>query len=166
MNVTKSKTSLLVVCGLALAGLPCAFAAHHGGAEDEMFKMMDTDGDGKVSRAEQAASAQKMFTDADANHDGMVTLAEMEAAQAKMETAHAKSDMPMKKDHAMKDEMSAAEMFKMCDQDGDGKISQAEHTKHADAMFAQMDTDKDGFLTASECAAGHKKMMQDKKSAH
>lgn len=162
MTANKTKTSLILACGLALVALPCVFAEHTGEhMSDTMFKAMDTNGDGKVSRGEHAASALKMFTDADTNHDGVVTLAEMKAAHAKM-----KADMPMKSDKPMKEEMSAEEMMKMCDQNGDGQLNAAEHAAHADAMFTKMDTDGDGFLSASECAAGHGKMMKDKKSAN
>jgi Ca2+-binding EF-hand superfamily protein len=169
MNAPKSKTSIILACGLALVSLPCAFAEHMGEhSADAMFKAMDTNGDGRVSRAEYAAHAQKKFDDMDANHDGQVTLAEMEAAHAKMKADHAKmkADMPMQGDKPMKEEMSAAEMIKMCDQNGDGQISAAEHAAHADAMFTKMDTDGDGFLSASECAAGHDEMKKDKKSAN
>jgi len=79
-----------------------------------------------------------------------------------MEAAHAK----MQADKSMKDETSAAGMIKMCDQNGDGKVSEAEHAAHADAMFTKMDTDGDGFLSASECSAGHEAMMKDQKSAY
>lgn len=156
MTASKTRTSFILACGLALVALPCAFAEHTGEhSPDAMFKAMDTSGDGRVSRAEHAASAQKMFADADINHDGIVTLAEMEAVCTKM---HA--------DKPMKDEMSAAGMIKQCDQNGDGQVSEAEHTAHADAMFSKMDTDGDGFLSATECSAGHAGMKQDKKSTN
>ena len=170
MNLTKKQnTSLLFACGLSLLALPCAFADHMGEHSDAMFKAMDTNSDGKVSRAEHAASALKMFTDADTNHDGMVTLTEMKAAHAKM-----KADMPMKADKSsmndkstmgdkpMKDEMSAEAMIKMCDTDGDGQVSQAEHTANADAMFTKMDTDGDGYLSEAEMTAGHEMMKKHK----
>jgi hypothetical protein len=44
--------------------------------------MMDTNGDGKISRAEHAAGAKQMFAQCDANRDGIVTAAEMDAATA------------------------------------------------------------------------------------
>ncbi len=169
MSSAKTKTSLILACGLALVALPCAFAEHHEGGQssDAMFKAMDTNNDGKVSRAEHAASALKMFTEADANHDGRVTLAEMEAAHVKMQADHAKmkADMPMKGDKPMMMGMPAAEMIKMCDKNGDGQVSKAEHVAHADAMFTKMDKDGDGFMSASECTAGHEAMMKDMKSA-
>ncbi len=147
----KTKTSLILACGLALVGLPCAFAEHTGEhSADAMFKAMDTNGDGQVSRAEYAAHAQKMFDKMDANHDGMVTVAEMNAAHEK------KADKPAK------DETTASDKFKAMDTNGDGQISSVEHAAWADAMFTKLDTNGDGFLNASECAAGHESMKKDK----
>jgi Ca2+-binding EF-hand superfamily protein len=48
----------------------------HGGH----FSRVDTDNDGKVSKAEALAAAEAMFTRADANADGFVTPEEMRAA--------------------------------------------------------------------------------------
>jgi hypothetical protein len=48
----------------------------HGGH----FKRVDTDNDGKVSKAEALAAAEAMFARADANADGFVTREEMRAA--------------------------------------------------------------------------------------
>jgi Ca2+-binding EF-hand superfamily protein len=57
--------------------LRAARAKHgHGGH----FKRVDTDGDGKVSRAEALAAAEAAFARADANGDGFVTPEEMKAA--------------------------------------------------------------------------------------
>jgi Ca2+-binding EF-hand superfamily protein len=169
MTFIKTKTSLILACALSLVALPAAFADQHAGknSSDAMFKAMDSNRDGKVSRAEHAASAQKMFSEADANRDGRTNLVEMEAAHAKLQAEHAKlkTDMPAKGDKPMRMEMSAAEMLKQCDQNGDGQVSTAEHAAHADAMFTKMDTDSDGFLCAAECVAGHEAMKKDTKSA-
>ena len=151
MNVSKAKTSLILACGLALVGLPCAFADNSGEhSANVMFKAMDTNGDSKVSRAEHAAYALKMFTDADANHDGLLSVAEMNAAHAKMTGKPAK------------DEMSVPDKFKAMDTNGDGQISQAEHAASADAMFIKMDADGDGVVSLSECSAGYDAMHKDK----
>ncbi len=169
MTVIKTKTSLILACGLALVALPAAFAEQHMGksSSDAMFKAMDANNDGKVSRVEHAASAQKMFTEADANRDGRTTLAEMESAHGRMQADQAKlrTGKPVQSGKPMKLEMSTAEMLKQCDQNGDGQVSAAEHAAHADAMFTKMDTDRDGFLSASECADGHAAMGKDTKSA-
>ena len=50
--------------------LRAAFGKHRHG---DRFKRMDTDNDGKISRAEALAAAEAMFARADANKDGFVT---------------------------------------------------------------------------------------------
>jgi Ca2+-binding EF-hand superfamily protein len=153
--MTPIKTSLILTCCLALAAVPCAFAgpnAEH--SADAMFKSMDTDGDGRISRAEHAASAKKMFDKMDANHDGIVTAAEMDAFHA------------MKTDKPGKDGMSSADKIKAMDTNGDGQLSQAEHEAGSDAMFTKMDTNNDGFLSPAEFTAGHAGMMKHKMSAN
>ena len=57
---------------------------HRGG----MFKKLDTDGDGRISRAEAQAAPRLAanFDAIDANHDGFITPDEMKAAHAKRES--------------------------------------------------------------------------------
>src|SRR5690242_11612064 len=76
-----------LISGLTAAGAlvlaPAAHAHGKGWAEHE-FKMMDTNGDGKISADEHAAGAKKMFDMMDADHDGKVTATEMTAAHEKV----------------------------------------------------------------------------------
>src|SRR4249919_757237 len=53
-------------------------------------------------------------------------------------------------------------MFKQMDANGVGKISTAEHATGAIKMFAGMDTNKDGFVTAAEMDAYSAAMWKDK----
>ena len=76
MNQIKTKSTLLLTCGLALFALPCAFAEHKGEHSAAMFKAMDTNGDGQVSQAEHAASADAMFTKLDVDGDGFLSASE------------------------------------------------------------------------------------------
>jgi Ca2+-binding EF-hand superfamily protein len=58
-------------------------ATKHRGA---MFKKLDTDGDGRISRAEAQAGAPRLaehFDEIDTNKDGFISMDEMKAAQAK-----------------------------------------------------------------------------------
>lgn len=81
------------------AGMPSAEApagGHEGGRPDmpkhkmehkmggKMFEESDTDGDGKISKAEWVASAEKRFGEIDADGDGAVTKEEMKAHHEKM----------------------------------------------------------------------------------
>ena len=141
------RTSILAACTFALCVLPAAFA---GPDTDKYFKQMDSNGDGKISRAEHAAGAKQMFAQCDANRDGTVTAAEMDAAMA------AKGEVPAK------DDKNSAEKIKEIDGNGDGKLTAAEHEAGSTKMFAKMDTDGDGFLSKQECEAGHKLLKKDK----
>jgi Ca2+-binding EF-hand superfamily protein len=140
---------LVSVCSMALAG--GAFAGGAGGGAEHDFKMMDGDGDGKVTASEHEAGAKKMFEKMDLDKDGKVTAAEMEAAHEKVTGAK-----PMKTD------LSAAEKIKVIDTNGDGSISADEHIAGAKMMFEKMDTNKDGTLSKTECAEGHAKMLHGK----
>ena len=137
---------MVAACGFALCLLPAAFAENHA---DKHFKMMDANGDGKISRAEHAAGAKQMFAQCDANRDGVVTAAEMDAAMA------AKGEKPDKHDK------SSAEKIKVIDQNGDGKLTIAEHDAGTESMFAKMDKNGDGFLSKEECNEGQKMLKKE-----
>jgi Ca2+-binding EF-hand superfamily protein len=147
MKLNKLK-SFGFAAALGMALPLTAFAGGDKADKDAHFKMMDTDGDGKVSSSEHDASVRKKHEMMDANKDGKVTAEEMTAAKDKM----GKKAKP--------GEMTAAEKIKMLDKDGDGALSADEHTSGAKELFATMDGDKDGFLTKTELAAGHDKSMK------
>lgn len=147
-----------VICGIALAG----------GGKDDPMKMMDTDGDGKVTATEHATGARMMFSKMDADGDGRVTAAEMEAAQPMMK-GH-KDEMATNQDGHDKENaadknygqagmMSAAEKIAKIDTNGDGALTAEEHAAGSKKMFTKMDIDKDGALTAQEMREGHRATM-------
>lgn len=142
--------STLVAGGLVLAALPAL-----ANDADDKFKMMDTNGDGSISRAEHAAGAQTMFGKMDANADGIVTAAEMDASHGEKKSSKLK--FWQKKD---KDEMSAPEKISVIDTNGDGQITRAEHEAGSEKMFTRMDTNDDGSLNKDECEAGHNEMKK------
>jgi Ca2+-binding EF-hand superfamily protein len=146
-RIVTGRNALALAAGLALLAAPAAFA---GKDADRHFKMMDADGDGRISRAEHAAGARKMFDQSDANRDGVVTAAEMDAA------ALARGEK------TSRDDKSSAEKIKVIDQDGDGRLSLAEHEAGTERMFAAMDKDADGFLSREENEAGLKMMKTDR----
>jgi Ca2+-binding EF-hand superfamily protein len=146
-GLTLMVSGMVALGGLMLPGLALANEAKAGG--HDMFQMMDTNGDGKISPAEHAAGAMMMFQKMDANGDGKVTAAEMDAFHAKMMAGQKAKPM----------EMSAADKIKVMDTNGDGVLSSEEHAAGAKMMFDKMDTDKDGYLTKAELEAGHAKMM-------
>jgi Ca2+-binding EF-hand superfamily protein len=149
------------------------------GKSDDLFSKIDSDGDGKISRAESDAFKQKMsdqmkgtmlqiqengvsasdgtqsgeddmFTKLDTNGDGSLDKAEFEAGRK----AHGHGKPP-----------SPEEMLSKLDTDGDGAISKAEfeaapkppgHGGPPDLaeMLTKLDTDGDGKITKAEFEAG------------
>jgi Ca2+-binding EF-hand superfamily protein len=130
-----------------LAGARVALAD----AESDMFKKMDTDGDGKISADEFAAAHKEKFQKMDTNGDGKLSPEEMKAGFEKGAKMMGKSAGPYK-------EEAVAEKIKMMDTNNDGYISEDEFMAGQKTMFDKMDTDHDGYLTKSELKAGHEKM--------
>lgn len=58
-----------------------------------------------------------------------------------------------------------ADMFATMDGNGDGRISAAEHAAGASAMFAKMDANHDGSVTAEEMKADHAAMGEHREHA-
>lgn len=65
----------------------------------QQFKMLDFNGDGKLSRQEVALFPRlaNAFDDADTNHDGFVTYEEVHAFAVKYRAAHAAETAAQKK---------------------------------------------------------------------
>lgn len=105
------------------------------------FGKADTNGDGKLSRAEVDKAMPRLlakFDSIDANKDGQLSRGEFYA---------------WKKAHRGERQAKAAERFRHADTDGDGAISRAEAEKHAPRLakkYEQIDSNKDGKLTQEE----------------
>lgn len=153
--------------------LPSWLVLAHAGSDGDSvaheMKMMDSNGDGKISADEHASGARRMFAMMDGNGDGKVTASEMDAAHDKV-TGHGATRLKdkvgalaEKKGAAAApaaSELSAADKIKALDKNGDGVLTAEEHEAGAKMMFGKMDTDQDGALTKSEVAAGHAKMLR------
>ncbi len=137
----------LAIGGIAASALlmSSAMAQSKG---DQYFTKMDTDKDGKISAAEHAAAAKARFDKMDKNHDGKIVIAD-------------EIKEPKTKGHAQAQADIALGMLKTVDADGDGVITADEHAKAATARFEKMDTNKDGFLSKEEWAAG-REMVKEK----
>ena len=153
------KWNLVVVGIAALAGSGSALPAlAEGGKQvgrqiDREIKMVDTNGDMKLTAEEHTNGVQAMFAKMDADKDGKVTAQEMDAAHEQVTGSRAR-----------KSEMSGAEKIAVIDSNGDGALTEEEHIEGARRMFQRMDTDQDGLITRREIMAGHKKMLQYKAS--
>lgn len=172
-----ARRGALVVCTAAVlaaisSGAHAQGAAASAGGDpiSHQVKMMDSNGDGKISADEHAAGAKQMFTMMDGNGDRKVTAAEMEAARARITGQAAAGGIKGKVAGAMSNkkgapgamgtsELSAAEKIKVVDKDGDGALNSDEHIAGSRLMFDKMDADHDGTLSKAELAAGHAKMM-------
>jgi len=100
----------------------------------------DTNGDGKMERAEFTAMASaRMVKRLDKDGDGAISLEEWKARPA-----------------AAKAKGNPERRFAKLDKDGDGKLGASELAPTMEKRFTRMDTDKDGILTAAERKAAHK----------
>ena len=139
---------LAIVCCFALgASLACAepYGEHgqmHGQMGEQMFKVMDTNNNGAITRAEFNAFQARHFKEMDTNGDGKITHAEMEAGHKKaMGNGSGMTHLD--------------ERFKAADTNHDGGLGREE----AKAMpmlsmyFDEVDTNKDGKVTREEYIA-------------
>ena len=119
---------------------------------DGQFKSYDTNGDGKLTKAEldavmakALAAAQTQlreqmkadFEKIDTNHNGQISLAEFQAQQ-KLSVNPAKADA----------------RFKELDANKDDVISAVEYRNETLSQFDKLDTNKDGVVSAAEAEAG------------
>ncbi|WP_052108142.1 EF-hand domain-containing protein [Aerolutibacter daejeonensis] len=134
------------------------FAIAHGGADGhdgarphrmhgERLMQLDTDKDGRISKAEAAArpGLAERFTEMDANKDGFIDKADRQARHAaRREAFFAKADAN-RDGKLTRAELEAAHEARRAEME-------ARRKQHADARFAQMDTNKDGTISREEMA--------------
>jgi Ca2+-binding EF-hand superfamily protein len=123
--------------------------AHHGGFAEKMFREMDANNDGVVTKKEFDAFHNKMFKEMDANGDGKITHEEMEAMHKKM---------------AGKMQEHFKQRFDEADANHDGALSKEEAQKMPMVAqhFDEIDTNHDGKVTMDEIKAAHEKMHEGK----
>lgn len=101
------------------------------------LRLMDGDGDGRVSAAEHAAAAKRMFTGMDRDGDGRVTVEEMAAARGKLSDQLTDTEQALRK----------------VDGNGDGVLDGDEHSKSTRVQFDLVDRDHNGYMSAQELQA-------------
>jgi Ca2+-binding EF-hand superfamily protein len=139
------KTPIYALALMLLGGHAVAGDSPRSDAPHDTLRA-DTDGDGRVSRAEAEAASTKKSTEwfdkLDANKDGYVTQDEISQAKASR-----RADMKARFD----------ERFKEADANSDGQLSldevQAKMPRLAD-RFSTLDKDKNGMLTRDELERG------------
>ena len=112
---------------------------------------MDTDQDGRISRAEfDAGQARKLdFAAVDANKDGFLVRSELRAYHEAMR--------PQREAERAK---RFDEKFAAADLNRDGKLSRVEVDEKMPRMkdrFAWIDENRDGFISRGELQAGRKR---------
>lgn len=114
----------------------------HGGVLARAIRL-DTDRDGRISKAEAGESKLAAgFDQADRNRDGYLVHSELRTAAEQG-----------RGEHAVKRREAREAKFAAADADRDGKLSRAEVETHMPRLakaFAFLDEDRDGFLTRTE----------------
>lgn len=109
----------------------------HGQIEHRMFREVDTNNDGAISRKEFNAYQAKHFKKMDANRDGKITQAEMEAGHNKRQSSGA---------------THLDQRFLAADADHNGGLdrTEAEKMPMLSVYFKEVDTNNDGKVTRQE----------------
>ena len=126
--------------GAGLGGLlALSLVASSATAQPASLAGMDTNRDGRTSRAEYRVGLVDGSMKFDKNADGRVTIEEMPAA----------TRLPGIKGIMIK-------VFNKMDASGDGALSREELTARAEMRFSDLDTNTDGYLDAAEIKAGRR----------
>jgi Ca2+-binding EF-hand superfamily protein len=150
--------SKLILAGSLACAAPLVQACdvkHHGECGGSMFKEMDKNGDGAISKKEFDAYHSAQFKKLDLNHDGKITPEEMDAMHEKMAD---KCDVKSDKGHEGFDER-----FDETDINHDGALSKDEAEIGMPMLFKhfdEIDANKDGKITKEEVADSMKKMHE------
>jgi hypothetical protein len=128
-----------------------------GGGMQQMFALIDENGDGLVNPDEAAGRQEAVFTAMDADADGFVTPEEHDAAHPGMGAGMGPgmgmgmgAGQGMQASPMQQQVLARAERFKAMDTDADGRVSQAEFMAAGQTRFAEADLDKDGQVTVWE----------------
>lgn len=119
--------ALLVPMAAIAQTPPSGTQANGGGGPIAGMMRADTNGDGKISRAEADVQAGARFDRMDTNHDGFLGADEMTGPGARM--------------------------LSRADADHDGKLSRAEYLVQAGNRFDRIDANRDGQITSDEMKA-------------
>lgn len=135
--------ALAAFCAAPLASFaqsgdaPAAAPAAHPSMFEHMLKKMDTNGDGKISSAEFQAAAAARFDAIDTQGTGKITADQIANSKFAKERDQNFAEHEVKKIGS------------------NGVITKDQYLAAAQARFAKLDKNGDGFITADEVPAGH-----------
>ena len=149
----------------------------HGG---KGMAQMDTDGDGRISRAEAQAAASRFaerFDAMDANKDGYLDRSDMQARMAERRAAFFAAADANKDGHLSREEFAAHRNARMAERHkamqpraqaaGKAMPTEAERAQRMAAAFDRIDSNKDGRISKAEFEAAKpmdgKRMGQGKR---
>lgn len=151
------KTMLLmsaIAAGFMINANTAEAQGGHRGGERPSFETLDANSDGQVTlielQAHRATQGAERFAQTDTNSDGALSLEEMTAKADEERMARATR--------------RAKRMIERLDANDDGLIQQSELSERegrpdrAEEMFAKLDTDSSGGLSAEEFEAAKKEM--------
>lgn len=117
------------------------------GNPGDFLKMLDKDGDGKVSKAEAPERMQEGFDRMDTNKDGFIDEAEVRQMMDRFREMRPGGPGGPRGE---RDGGGLQERMKAMDKDGDGKVSLEEAPERMKQSFDRFDTNKDGFIDDAE----------------
>ena len=119
-----------------------------------MMRRLDTDRDGKLTRAEFMAGVDRRFARADLDSDGKITDADLPPFMRGRDVLSGEDRIGRRRGRGMR----MLRMLRGADTDGNGEITKAEATAHAEKRFARFDRNSDGTVDEADREAFQNEM--------